>query len=90
MIKTKWIDFEIWNLSSLSQDKVLNCVAPLVIYSSAFPLMILKSGAAIWSVLARKVDPGVLESWRVGERIGPRAAYLFTMLGMKALAPAEQ
>ena len=43
--------------------------------------VILKSGAAIWSVLARKVDPGVLESWSPGERIGPRAAYLFTMLG---------
>ena len=54
LIKTKWIDFEIWNLSSLSQDKMLNCVAPPVIYSNAFSLMILKSGVAIWSVLARR------------------------------------
>ena len=39
-------------------------VAPPVIYSNTFSLMILKSGVAIWSVLARKVDPGVLEGGR--------------------------
>ena len=56
----------------------MDCVAPLVIYSNAFSLMILKSGVVIWSVLARKVDPGVLEG---GRESRPARCLSLTMLG---------